>query len=100
MSGSESSSHLFTPTLDPAPYLARLAKAEPVTEFGIVQKSVANTIESHGPNVPVGSLCWLERGEIRVPLEVVGFMDGKVVSMPLAQADGVRRGDIVRAAGR
>jgi flagellum-specific ATP synthase len=90
----------FPRTFDLAPRLARLRQAQPVIEFGLVQKVVANTIESHGPNVTVGSVCWLHHHNRRVPLEVVGFSDGKIISMPLGKIDGVRRGDIVEASGR
>src|ERR1700756_5369194 len=78
----------------------RLARVDPITEFGIVEKVVASTIESQGPNVTMGCVCWLENQERRIPVEVVGFTDGKVVSMPLGKIEGVRQGDILQASGR
>jgi flagellum-specific ATP synthase len=68
-------------------------------EYGIVEKVVANTIESHGPNVTVGSLCWLLQNGRRVPLEVVGVRNGSIISMPLAKIAGVRQGDLIQASG-
>jgi flagellum-specific ATP synthase len=78
----------------------RLAAAQPITEFGIVEKVVGNTIESHGPNVTMGCVCWLDNQDRRVPVEVVGFAEGKVISMPLGKIDAVRQGDILRASSR
>src|ERR1041385_7270096 len=90
----------FRRRVDISSYLGRIDSAPGVTEFGVVEKVVANTIESHGPNVTMGSLCWLQDGERRVPLEVVGFANGRVISMPLAQIDSIRQGDTIEASGR
>src|SRR2546429_1691209 len=79
---------------------SRLQHADPLSEFGIVEKVVGNTIESHGPNVTMGCVCWMENQGRRVPVEVVGFTDGKVISMPLGKIDGVKQGDILQASGR
>src|ERR1700704_775815 len=81
-------------------FYTRLNTVNPVTEFGTVEKVVGNTIESHGPNVTMGCVCWLENQGRRIPVEVVGFTDGKVISMPLGKIDGVRQGDILQASGR
>src|ERR1700756_5040727 len=78
----------------------RLARVDPITEFGIVEKVVASTIESNGPNVTMGCVCWLENQGRRIPVEVVGFTEGKVIAMPLGKIDGVRQGDILQASGR
>src|SRR5437870_108362 len=75
----------------------RLSSTDPLTEFGVIEKVVGNTIESHGPNVTMGCVCWLENQGRRVPVEIVGFTDGKVISMPLGKIDGVRQGDILLA---
>src|SRR5262245_42357418 len=90
----------FKQTIDISSYLSRLQSAEPLIEYGVIDKVVANTVESHGPNVTMGSLCWLRDGRRRVPLEVVGFANGRVISMPLAQIDTIRQGDIIEASGR
>jgi flagellum-specific ATP synthase len=87
-------------TLDLRRFYSRLESSDPITEFGTVEKVVGNTIESHGPNVTMGCVCWLENQGRRVPVEVVGFTDGRVISMPLGKIDGVRQGDILQASGR
>src|SRR5262245_36221223 len=81
-------------------FYRRLAAVDPITEFGIVEKVVGNTIESRGPNVTMGCVCWLESRGRRVPVEIVGFTDGKVISMPLGKIDGVRQGDLLQASSR
>src|SRR5215510_9041295 len=86
--------------LDLSRFHHRLQYADPITEFGTVEKVVGNTIESHGPNVTMGCVCWLQSQGRRVPVEVVGFTDGKVISMPLGKIDGVRQGDILQASSR
>src|SRR4051812_5039424 len=86
--------------LDLSRFHRRLADADPITEFGIVEKVVGNTIEAHGPNVTMGCVCWLQNQGNRIPVEVVGFTDGKVIAMPLGKIDGVRQGDILQASGR
>src|ERR1041385_4978323 len=86
--------------LDLSRYHSRLQNIDTITEFGVIDKVVGNTIESHGPNVTTGCVCWLENQDKRVPVEVIGFKDGKVISMPLGQIDGVRQGDIVQASLR
>ncbi len=86
--------------MDLSRFYTRLQAVEPLIEFGIVEKVVGNTIESHGPNVTMGSVCWLDNQGRRVPVEVVGFTDGKVIAMPLGKIDGVRQGDTLQASGR
>ena len=90
----------FPVEFDLLPYMEQLDQVHPVVEFGTVEKVVANTIVSQGPNVTVGSLCWLLQNGRRIPVEVVGFNDGKIISMPLSKVDGIRQGDIVQAAHR
>src|SRR4249920_4125964 len=80
-------------TLDLSRHLEKLKTAEPLTEFGIVEKIVGSSIESQGPNATVGSVCWLSNGERQFPVEVVGFSEGKVITMPLGKVEGVRQGN-------
>jgi flagellum-specific ATP synthase len=86
--------------MDLSTYFRRLESADPLTEFGVVDKIVGNSIESHGPNATVGSVCWLSNGQRRFPVEVVGFSGGRVITMPLGKIDGVRQGDLLRVSGK
>ena len=72
----------MTSTLNMEPYFARLQAVDPITEFGVVDKIVGNSIESHGPNATVGSVCWLTDGQRRFPVEVVGFSGGNKYLFP------------------
>ena len=88
------------PVLDLSRHYETLKSLDLLTEFGIVEKIVGNSIESQGPNATVGSLCWLSNGERQFPVEVVGFTGGRVITMPLGKVDGVRQGDLLRVSGR
>ena len=78
----------------------RLGSVDSLIEFGVIEKVVGNSIESHGPNVTTGSVCWTQAGDLRVPLEVVGFNDGHVITMPLGKPEGIKQGDAVYASGQ
>src|SRR5205823_12345219 len=86
--------------LDLSRFHHRLQYADPIGEFGTIEKIVGNTIESHGPNVTMGCVCWLENQGRRIRVEVGGFTGGKVIAMPLCKIEGVRQGDILQASGR
>ncbi len=82
-------------------YLKRLAELDPLTSTGVVRRAVGLVIESAGPAVSVGDLCYLtgRDGEPDAPLEVIGFRDATVLSMPLGPMPRIRAGDEIRAAG-
>lgn len=84
-----------------AGYLCALSSVEPIKTTGSVTRAVGLVIESKGPPVSVGELCYLKgrEGEPDTPLEVIGFRDSTVLSMPLGRMPGVRAGDTVVAAG-
>lgn len=84
-----------------AAYLQKLEKIEPLKSIGRVVRSVGLIIESQGPAVSVGDLCYLplSGGSRETMLEVVGFRDNHVLLMPLGQMPPVRVGDSIIAAG-
>ena len=90
----------FPRELDVKTFNDRLASIDSLVEFGVIEKVVGHSIESHGPNVTTGSLCWADTGNRLIPLEVVGFNDGRVITMPLGKLDGVKQGDLVYASGQ
>lgn len=61
---------------------------------GRVSQVIGMVIESEGPGIPVGSICEVElfRGSAKVPAEVVGFREGRVLLMPLGEMRGVEPG--------
>ncbi len=83
------------------PYLAKLREVEPAPVFGHVTRVVGLVVESQGPRARVGDVCELRRaegGEV-LPVEVVGFRDGRLLSVPLGDTAGIRPGDRIVARG-
>ena len=82
-------------------FRARLREAEPAPMFGHVTRVVGLVIESDGPRARVGDVCELRRADTAAPLpvEVVGFRDGRLLSVPLGDTAGIRPGDRIVARG-
>jgi flagellum-specific ATP synthase len=84
-------------------YIDRLAHVDTTPPFGRVVRTVGLLIESTGPRVSVGSMCHVLGGPgvEPLPVQVVGFRDSIVLSVPLGDTVGVRPGDriIARAGG-
>lgn len=68
-----------------------------VKKFGKVSQVVGLTIESIGPDVSLGSTCYIKSKEKEVMAEVVGFKGNKILLMPLGDMSGVRPGAVVEA---
>jgi FliI/YscN family ATPase len=78
--------------------LACLEKIEPLLWVGEVTEMVGLLIESRGPSAAVGSFCEvLTRSGRIVRTQVVGFRNGRVLSIPLEETDGIELGDRVVA---
>ena len=72
---------------------ARMETLSPIRAAGVVSEVVGLLIESDGPPVSVGDLCEIETAAgKRVRTQVVGFRGRRVLSMPLAEVDGLRLG--------
>jgi flagellum-specific ATP synthase len=85
-----------------AAYKQKLETIDPLKSTGRVTRSVGLIIESQGPAVSVGDLCYLAssgNNERETMLEVVGFRESSVLLMPLGQMPPVRAGDCIVAAG-
>ncbi len=70
-----------------------------VKKLGRVSRIVGLTIESIGPDAPVGSLCEIRislHGEA-IPAEIVGFRDNNILLMPLGSIEGIKPGAVVIA---
>ena len=68
---------------------------------GRVSQVIGMVVESHGPGIPVGSICEIStfRGQSKVPAEVVGFREGLVLLMPLGEMRGVEPGSVIQQVG-
>ncbi len=72
---------------------ARIETLSPIRASGVVSEVVGLLIESDGPPVSVGDLCEIETAAgNRVRTQVVGFRGRRVLSMPLAEVDGLQLG--------
>jgi FliI/YscN family ATPase len=87
--------------IDLAKYSAELARIDTVRRTGEVVQMAGLVVESAGPLVGVGEFCEIRTSAGRsVRAQVIGFRDGRVLSMPLEDADGLRMGDLVVARTR
>ena len=82
------------PALSLASYVARVPHIEPAPVSGRVARVVGLVVESIGPPACVGDVCDVRTDEgRRLSVEVVGFRDGRLLSVPLGDTAGVRPGD-------
>jgi FliI/YscN family ATPase len=86
-------------TFSLTPFLDRLDQTETMPLCGHVVRTVGLVVESRGPRARIGELCELigSSGPPPVPVEVVGFRDGHVLSIPLGGTSGIRPGDRIVA---
>jgi FliI/YscN family ATPase len=88
------------PALSLAPYFARLSRLETAPMVGHVVRVVGLLIESSGPAASVGETCAVRtRHGATLPVEVVGFRDGRLLSVPLGDTTGIRPGDPITSSG-
>ena len=81
-----------------APCFAELGRISPMRWTGNVTELVGLLVESRGPSVAVGDFCEFETaGGRRIRAQVIGFRNGRVLSMPLEEIDGLQLGDLVAA---
>jgi len=84
--------------LDFRPHLEALERLETYRWTGTVTELVGLLIESEGPAAAVGDFCEIHcAGGRRIRTQVVGFRDGRVLSLPLEETGGIRLGDRVVA---
>ncbi len=80
----------------------RVGEVALVRRSGTITRLVGLGVESRGPQVAVGEECRLETaaGEFVSHAEVVGFEGSRILTMPVDEVRGLRRGDRVIATGR
>ncbi len=68
-------------------------------KYGRVTQIVGLTIESEGPDVSIGSLCYIRKDENSTPVkaEVVGFKNKNILLMPLGEMTGIGQGCTVES---
>src|SRR5690349_6554174 len=82
-------------------YLDRLGRIDPMPISGRFTRTVGLVVESRGPRARVCELCELRSadGGPPLPLEVVGFRDGSLLTVPLGGTSGISPGDVIVARG-
>ena len=81
-----------------APYAAELDRIQPLRWIGQVTEVVGLLIESRGPQAAIGDFCEVRTSAgRRIRTQVIGFRNGRVLSMPLEEVAGLQLGDQVAA---
>src|SRR3954454_11789586 len=79
---------------DLRPYMQWLDSADPSVWSGTVTQLVGLLIESQGPAAAIGDFCEVRiAGGRLIRTQVIGFRNGRVLSMPLEETDGLQLGD-------
>jgi flagellum-specific ATP synthase len=79
-------------------YLTALERTDPMQWTGKVSQLIGLLVESHGPAAAVGDFCEaIVSGGRRMRTQVIGFRNGRLLSMPLEETDGLQLGDTIVA---
>jgi flagellum-specific ATP synthase len=79
-----------------------LAKeTETICNYGRATQVIGLVIEGQGPRAAVGDICHIEKNDKsqRIPAEVVGFRDQKILLMPFGASQGIEPGCRIIPAG-
>ena len=82
-------------------YFDILQNMQRVRYIGLVTKIVGMSVESKGPQVKIGEVCYIYTigGENRVFSQVIGFNDERVFLMPFGDMEGIAPGSKVYSTG-
>jgi FliI/YscN family ATPase len=79
-------------------YCEQLERIETCQWTGTVSELVGLLVESKGPATAVGDFCEIRLRDGRaIRTQVIGFRDGRVLSMPLEETGGLHLGDLITA---
>src|SRR5579863_7243294 len=80
------------------PYYDKLERIQTCRWTGSVAELVGLLVESQGPETAVGDFCEIAtRSGRAIRTQVIGFREGRVLSMPLEETDGLHMGDAIVA---
>ena len=84
--------------IDLNPYLADLAQFDLIRSRGLVTDVTGFLIESQGPAARIGSFCEIYTADQRlIRTQVAGFRNGRILSIPLEEINGLQPGDPIYA---
>ncbi|HWW21058.1 MAG TPA: FliI/YscN family ATPase [Steroidobacteraceae bacterium] len=86
----------------PAHLLSSLRSADWIRRTGQVVRFVGLSVESRGPDAHLGEICEIQAhtSGARIPAEVIGLAEGRVMLMPDQDLYGIELGDEVTATGQ
>lgn len=88
----------MTMPIDFSRYFHLLDSIDPHVSLGTVTEMVGLLIESNGPVTSFGDFCEIQTKDGRtVRVQVIGFRNGRVLSMPLEEISGIQMGDRIVA---
>src|SRR4051812_34551791 len=83
---------------DLSSYFNLLDAISPFEWVGKVVQIVGLLVESEGPAAAIGDFCEIQTNTLRtIRTQVIGFRNGRVLSMPLEDTDGLQLGDRIVA---
>ncbi len=75
-------------------FFEALREVDPVRATGVVEQIVGLLIESKGPPAGVADFCEIRtRAGRTIRTQVIGFREGRILSMPLEETGGLQPGD-------
>jgi flagellum-specific ATP synthase len=84
--------------IDFSRYFHLVDSIDPHVSLGTVTEMVGLLIESSGPVTSFGDFCEIRTKDGRsVRVQVIGFRNGRVLSMPLEEISGIQMGDKIVA---
>ena len=83
-------------------YISAVQSMETVQMKGKITKVIGLVIESDGPSINMGELCYIypRTNAPPLPAEVVGFRENRVLLMPLGEMQGIGPGSEVVSSQR
>lgn len=74
-------------------YLRMVESRDTLVWTGRVVELVGLLVASEGPAAAVGDFCEISSGGRQIRVQVIGFREGRVLSMPLEETEGIQLGD-------
>jgi len=84
--------------IDLSPYLKQVGELQLLRWRGVITDVAGYVIESQGPASKIGGFCEIRTSSGKlIRTQVIGFRNGRILSMPLEEIDGLEPGDSIYA---